>query len=189
MDCYFVSDDSYCLLGFDIMSEWYAIDGEHFYINPLNVGDIGSCFRPKPGDIVVLAVSSQTLRRTVMLLPKLRVCRLIIMAKLNIQTQLDTGNPWLVPLRIPNKTFSRLFHRVARSQIIWKDDGIKANTIFMGLGYEYNVSGIAELLRVPKKSIYEIRRRVLGRNGLSGCNVAAGISLYRDVIEMKRKYL
>lgn len=185
MNCYFISDDNYYLVGVESLAECFAIDGEQHYVHISQPEDLQEEIYPEHGDIVVVAVLNHSLRHAVLLIPALEGCRVIIMAKLNVQFQLQSGNPWLVSTNISIVMFTWFLQRIAKKNIAWRPETSREAAIFYALAQGYTISEVAKGFATELKTIYNTRRNVLTRYGLSDFNTAVGTLLCRDVIEIK----
>ncbi len=184
MKFYFVSDDSYFLLGIEaVLSESEVFPGFHsFYVN-INRDDFS--FVPEPKDVVVLAVFNLLTRRELMRLRALSLCRMIIMFRAGPYRYLtDKYNPCLINWNTAKDDFLGLLNQLATRHIKWHQVPLKGADVLFYLGAGFSHDEVAEFLGLSSKSIYAIRRNVNILLGLGTCNSATSIILCRDIVEM-----
>lgn len=182
MDYYFISDNKYLLLGLEEMrGKLYAATNIIYACN----NDIFDMFNPAPGDIVLLAVSCDRTRRTILRRPVLAYCRLIIMVGQRIPNRpLGTKMPWIISLRIRISELVRCLHDVATTDTSWLAVPDRVTSLFFLMAMGVSVSDISKHFSLTEKRIYAIRQNFLSMFGMSLCNTASGILFCRDIMGM-----
>lgn len=183
MNLYFVSDDSYFILG---------VNGIFDKINcfarkiSIHVGENLREFTPSPGDVVVFAISDYKMLRVMMKWHGLSEYRLIIMLKLRVSIRsLMNATPKIISWVISRPGFIRALHEMAKKESRWVSTSDRIVDICLQLGLGRSLSDVAAQFSLSEKHVYAMRRKIFSKLGLNYCNSAMGTLICRDILEVR----
>lgn len=183
MKCYFISDNSYFIDGLKHVLRGTSIGEHSIYVN-INEDEFYTT--PEQDDIVILAISNVCVRRRVLHIPEIALCRLAIMERTGTRV-IPRGIfiPWLVSECLTKEELINALHTLQINRFKMHQISAREAELFSYLGAGLSHDEVAEIMGLPSKYIYALRRKINISLGLLHCNSATGILLCRDIAEMR----
>lgn len=182
MDYYFISDNYYYLLGIEHIADKIDMSGN---IICIDINEDLYDFHPAPGEVVVIAVTSNYLRQRIMRFSELLWCRLIILLNAPIcRNSFQRINPCIMPWKMPVKRLINSLHKFVMADVGYHSFSARNIKIIDQLIKGRDVLTLSKQTGLSTKVIYSIRLNAFNKLGLSGCNTATGLLLCRDIFEI-----
>ncbi|XXD10861.1 LuxR C-terminal-related transcriptional regulator [Klebsiella sp. R445] len=180
---YFISDDMFYLSGLpDFIGG--VTPGMNF-ISANNADEI-RCFSPSINDVVVLIVSSHSLRRQLMrLMRKTHSCvsRMVIILDSCIKISPRDSFPLLLAKRIKPDEFITVIRKALQTEINHAPQTDRCRELFGKLSRGVAPNCIAKEYNIAEKTIYSFKKNMCEKYGLTKSNALATI-LCQDIIEL-----
>ncbi len=183
MKCYFVSDNSFFIDGLRQVLKGSSIHERSIFVN-INEDEFYDI--PEQDDIVVLAVSNVCARRKILHIPEIALCRLVIMGRTGAR-MMPRGIfiPWLVSGSLTKEQLINTLNILQKSSFKMHQLSVREADIFFYLGAGLSHDEVADIMGLPSKYVYALKRKVNISLGLLDCNSATSILLCRDIAEMR----
>lgn len=177
MKVYFISDNSFFLLGIE---ETIVKKGDYDY-RLINTNNGLGGFYPIYGDIIIVSIKNLHLRERIMRMPILKNCRVMLMLSVPVRSSSRRHYPWLIRKDIKSSELTLFINKAKKISTCLDVTSQKVRDIFQLLG---NGSGMEELSsdsRLSAKHLYQVKRTIIKRYGLYQCN-SLGVLICRDII-------
>lgn len=177
MKVYFISDDSYFLLGVKMG----VVRNVNVPIELINITKGINHFSPYPGDIVLIAIDDINQRESLMRSPSIINCRVILMVNIPIRPVKRRVYPWVIHKKTGLRELLLLINKAAITERHTDIVSEKVKHVFAFLGKGVHVNEVSEHFRTSDKYVYRVKRDLLIKYGVYRCN-AIGILICRDVL-------
>lgn len=173
---YFISDDSFFLLG---LSESICHDLDRVAVHHAN--EPHHLFLPHPGDIVVIAINNIQLRKCFFNQHDMSHCRMIILQDMPISPRTNTHSPWLLAKNTDINTFISVLKIAQKAYVSGVPVSVRTMTIFEQLGSGESMINLAMGSRKVMQIMNREKREIMKIYGLYHCNALA-ILLCQDIL-------
>lgn len=177
MAIFFVSDNSYFLLGIE---ETLVKKGE-YCIHLFNTNDGIDNFAPFRGDVIIVSIKDFHMREKIMKLSIVKLCRVMMMLSMPVYTSNKTCYPWLLQKKSGINELATMISRAKKTPVRKSFFSDKVTSMFHCLGEGKEIRDISIASTYSVNHLYQIKRNLINRLGLSKYN-ALGVLICRDII-------
>ncbi|QGN36741.1 hypothetical protein [Klebsiella oxytoca] len=180
MAWHFLSDCSYFLLGVRSF-----IPDEYINVIYLHTRNIEKYTMPEPGDVVILNIADVGLRRYITSCPDIAACRVIMLLEppFIVQNNSQQHFPWILPCNISPDMLKRKLHSAQSSPLVSRRHSHSELRLFRYMATGLSIEQVQQKMRLPKKSLYAMKRAVLSKYGIEG-GKAHSVLLCRDAMKI-----
>ncbi|WP_410515976.1 hypothetical protein QO152_02935 [Pantoea allii] len=175
MKTYFISDDSYFLIGLETSLRGLHCDKAFINTNRFTT------FHPDKNDLLIVSIQDHIKRRNYLSNQKAHGPRVIIIADFLVCHDTQEKYPRIVSKKITKENLIEVLQNVKESDVIKRyASKIEYQIIYMickGKG----MREIAMKYNLSLKYLYGLKRKILKEHGLDNCNVN-GLLICRDIL-------
>lgn len=178
MKVYFISDDSFFLLGveaviarkIDCPVEFVDVKKAMTYINP------------SPDDILVVAIDNIDRRGEIMSFSFIKNCRVMLLINIKLNQTTRRTYPWIIKKGISPSELALIIDKAKKSEKHFESVSRKCKQVVYSLCKGSHISEVSQHFKLSSKNIYQMKRTLLIKFGISQCN-STSVLICRDILQ------